>query len=148
MTHTTRTNTLKLASLGLIGFGVLNFLVLFPALQPVMGWFLDLAYWTPFGSDHQIIAPASQLWSAISGGLLAGWGTMLYMVSAQIYDKDPSLGSRILLTAIAVWFVINTSVSILVGASFNAVLNFGFLLMFEIPILWPKGKPARSSLTA
>ena len=73
---------------------------------------------------------------------------MLYMVSAQIYDKDPSLGSRILLTAIAVWFVINTSVSILVGASFNAVLNFGVLLMFEIPILWPKGKPARSSLTA
>ena len=36
LTLTTRTNILKYASLGLIGFAVLNFLALFPFLQPVM----------------------------------------------------------------------------------------------------------------
>ncbi|MEP0944481.1 MAG: hypothetical protein ABJH63_05670 [Rhizobiaceae bacterium] len=148
MTHTTRTNILKYASLGLIGFGVLNFLSLFPFLQPVMGWFLDLAYLSPFGTDHQLASPAGALWIAISGGLLAGWGTTLWLISSQVYSKDPSLGSRIILTGVAVWFVIDSAGSIAVGAPFNAVLNFAFLLMFEIPLLWPKGKPTTSTLAA
>jgi hypothetical protein len=148
MTHTTRTNILNIASIGLIGFGVLNFLALFPMLQPVMGWFLDLAYWAPFGSDHQMSGEAGRLWIAISGGLLAGWGATLYLISSQVYARDPSLGSRIILTGVAVWFVIDSAGSVAVGAPFNMVMNFAFLLMFEIPLLWPKGKPTTSSIAA
>ena len=148
MTHTTRTNILNLAGIGLIGFGLLNFLALFPMLQPVMGWFLDLAFWTPFGTEHQMSSEAGRLWIAIGGGLLAGWGTTLYLISSQVYARDPDLGGRIILTGAAVWFVIDTTGSIAVGATFNAVMNFGFLLMFEIPILWPKGKLTTASLAA
>ena len=146
MTLTTRTNILKYASLGLIGFGVLNFLALFPAVQPVMSWFLDLAFWSPFGADHQLGSDGAKLWIAISGGLLAGWGVTLYLLATQIYAKDPSLGSRIILTGVTFWFVIDSTGSIVAGAPFNAVMNLAFLLMFEIPLLWPKGKPTSPSL--
>ena len=44
----------------------------------------------------------------------------------------------IILTGVIVWFVIDSAGSIVAGAPFNAVMNVGFLLMFEIPILWPK----------
>ena len=146
MTHTTRTNILKYASLGLIGFGLLNFLSLFTGIQPVMGWFLDLAFLSPLGSDHQLSSEAARLWIAISGGLLAGWGATLLLLSTQVYAKDPDLGKRIILTGVVVWFVIDSAGSIVAGAPFNAVLNFGFLLMYEVPLLWPKGKPSTPSI--
>ena len=146
MTLTTRITVLKYASIGLIGFGLLNFLSLFAFLQPVMGFFLDLAFWSPIGTDHQLGSEAGKLWIAISGGLLAGWGATLYLLTTQVYARDPSLGSRIILTGVAFWFVIDSAGSIVAGAPFNAVLNFAFLLMFEIPLLWPKGKPTSPSL--
>jgi len=148
MTHTTRTNALKLAALAVIAFGLLTSLALFPALQPAMGWFLDFAFWTPLSTEHQLGGDAARLWIAISGGLLAGWGATLWLVASQVYDKDPATGGRILLTGIAVWFVLDSAGSIMAGAPFNAIMNITFLLMFEIPVLWPKGKPTASSLNA
>ncbi|MEP1206000.1 MAG: hypothetical protein ABJM29_05100 [Rhizobiaceae bacterium] len=148
MTHTTRTTALKYAALAVIAFGLLSSLALFPALQPVMGWFLDLAFWTPFGTDHQLTSDAARLWIAISGGLLAGWGATLWLIASQVYAKDPVTGGRIILTGIGAWFVLDSAGSILAGAPFNAVMNISFLLMFEIPVLWPKGKPTSASLAA
>ena len=81
MTHTTKITILKYASLSLIGFGLLNFLSLFPLLEPLMAWFMDIAFWSAFGSDHQLASESARLWIGISGGLLAGWGVTLLMIA-------------------------------------------------------------------
>ena len=143
MTHATKTAFLKYASLGLIAFGLLTSLTLLPVLQPVMGFFLDLAFLSPLGSDHQLDSEAARLWIGISGGLLAGWGATLYLLTTEVYAKDAQTGGRIILVGVVTWFIVDSTGSVVAGAPFNAVLNVSFLLLFTLPVLWT-GKASAS----
>jgi len=148
MTQATKVTILKYGSIGLIAFGLLNFLSLFPVLEPVMRVFLNLVFLTTFGSDHQLGADAARLWIGISGGLLAGWGATLLLIATQLYPIDPVLGRRIILTGVISWFVLDSAGSIAAGAPFNAVLNLSFLFVFALPVAWPERRSVSASQIA
>lgn len=136
MPHETRVSLLRYASATIIGFGLLFFLSLTTPIATLMDLFLDLAF-MPYDGTQTAAADPTQLLTAISGGMLTGWGLMFWLVTTQVYANDPTLGRSIMLPSIVVWFLIDSIGSVIVGARFNVVMNAGFLLLIAGPLLWP-----------
>ena len=145
MTHALRTTLLKLASLSLVAFGLLNVFALFTPLDAVMAIFVNLAHLAPLSTEQALDNGAARLWIGISGGLLAGFGTTPYLVARDVYGQYPDLGRRIVLAAIMSWYVVDSAGSVAAGAPFNAVINLVFLACFAVPVLWPKPSNVPSS---
>lgn len=94
---------------------------------------VDLAAW-PVDGAQAVDTEAARLLAAISGGLLAGWATT-WLVVTRVDERDPAVGTTVILLGFAVWFVVDGVGSVLAGAGFNLVLNTPFLLLFAVPIL-------------
>jgi hypothetical protein len=84
---------------------------------------------------QDLAAPETRLISAIGGGVMAGWGVLLWMLSTQLFPRDPALAAKLIITSIVTWFVIDSTGSMLAGAPLNAAFNVSFLLVFCVP-LW------------
>jgi hypothetical protein len=85
---------------------------------------------TPIGA-----MPETRLLSAIGGGVMVGWGVLLWMLSTQLFPSDQRLAAKLIIASIVTWFVIDSAGSIIVGAPLNAAFNVSFLLIFCVP-LW------------
>lgn len=133
MNHELRVRWLKIGAASLFGFGLLVAVAAIPALNGPAAWLLDLIYF-PLDGAEATGAPADRLLSAIAGGVMAGWGVMLWIVAGEVYPADPVLGRRLVLKSIITWFVIDSSMSVAAGAPLNVVGNLGFLLVFVLPV--------------
>ncbi|MBL4768073.1 MAG: excinuclease ABC subunit A [Rhodobacteraceae bacterium] len=140
MLHDTRVSLLKYASGAIIGFGLLFFLSLVTPLAKLMNLFIDLAF-MPYDGAQMANREPAKLLTAISGGMLVGWGLMFWLVTTRIYTKDPALGKSIMLPSILFWFLLDSIGSVIVGAWFNVIMNTGFLISVAAPILWPTPNP-------
>lgn len=127
---------LKIASGIVIGFGFLGVLGTLPALSAPIAFLLDLIFW-PLDGTQGLQAPESRLLLAIASGGLVGWGVLLWLVTTQLYAKQPLLARKLILSSISTWFVLDSIGSIASGAPINVVFNFGFLVLFFVP-LWQK----------
>lgn len=136
MNITTRIAWLKTGSAITIGFGIIIAAAAIPALQAPTALLLDLVY-LPLDGAPSTDGSATQLLSAISGGVLVGWGLMMWLLATTLYAKEPAPCRKIILTSIITWFVVDTSMSIAAGAMFNAFFNIGFLLVFALPVWNP-----------
>jgi hypothetical protein len=132
----TRIAWLKTGSAITIGFGVIIAAAAIPSLQAPTGLLLDLVY-LPLDGAPSAGGSAARLLSAISGGVLVGWGLMMWLLATTLYAKEPQLCRRIMLTSIISWFVVDSSMSIAAGAILNAFFNIGFLLVFALPVWNP-----------
>ncbi|MFT4961451.1 MAG: hypothetical protein ACI92Z_002542 [Paracoccaceae bacterium] len=139
MHHDTRVSRLKSSSAIFVGFGLLLFLGLVTPLAGLMNLFIDLAF-MPYDGAQITSSDPTQLMTAITGGMLAGWGLMFWLVTTRIYANDPTLGKTIMLPSILIWFLLDSLVSVIVGAWFNVVMNADFLILIAGPILWPNPK--------
>jgi len=127
-------NVMKTAAALVVGFGILSLLGAHPATAEPLRFLIDMVFW-PLNGMEDLSAPATRLVCAIGGGLMVGWGLMLWQVVTRLYPRDPELARSMILTSIGAWFIIDSAGSIAAGAPVNAVLNIGFLLAFAIP-LW------------
>lgn len=134
MNYESRVRWLKIGAASLVGFGLLVAVAAIPAMNGPAAWLLDLIYF-PLDGAEAAGAPADRLLSAIAGGVMAGWGVMIWIVAGEIYPADPALGRRLILNSIITWFVIDSSMSVAAGAPLNVVGNLGFLLVFVLPVL-------------
>ena len=130
--HTAQTS-LQIASAIIVAFGIVTAAAAHPQAAGITTFLVDLMFW-PVDGAQSLAAPEARLLSAIGGGVTAGWGVMLWLVSTRLYGREPALTRSIILTSIATWFVIDSTCSILAGAPFNALLNVGFLLLFWVPL--------------
>ena len=124
---------LKIASAIVIGFGGVIALAALPATAGPTLFLTDLIFW-PVDGAQSLSAPETRLFCAIDGGLLAGWGVMLWLVTTQLYPREPELARTMILYGIGVWFVIDSLGSIAARAPLNALFNVGFLLAFVLPL--------------
>lgn len=129
---------LKVASAIVMGFGVLAGLAALPAAAAPMQILVDLIFWPVDGAPGSW-GPEARFASGVGGGVMAGWGVMLWLTATRLYSREPELARTLILTSVGVWFVVDSLASIAAGAPLNAVLNVSFLLIFFIP-LW---RPAR-----
>ena len=133
---------LKLASLSVIGFGILGVLATLPALSGVARLFIDLAFW-PVDGVPATPTPESRLLWAILNGIVIGWGVLLWQVTTRVYASTPDLGRTMILTSVGIWFVVDSAGSVAAGAPVNALMNVTFLLLFFIP-LWRPVREAKA----
>ena len=127
---------LKVASAIVVGFGLLIAIGASPAGSAVMSLFMDIAFW-PVDSAQSVSGAEMRLLSAVSGGMMAGWGVLLWQVSTRVFPHDPGLGRNLILSSIGAWFVIDSIGSIVAGAPLNALFNVGFLALFFVPLWRP-----------
>ena len=130
---------LKGACAVLIGFGIVIALAALPGLATPIAFLVDLVFW-PVDGMPTASGPEARLWRAICGGLLIGWGLMIWLIVSRLLPREPALARRLVLSGIGAWFVVDSLGSIAAGAPLNAALNVGFLLAFVAP-LW---RPVRS----
>lgn len=134
MNTETRILWLKGASATVIAFGVAFMLSTIPALSAPMALLTDLIFW-PLDGGQNLAAAPSRLLLAISGGVMAGWGLLLWLISTRLYPENPHLARMMILGSVGTWFIVDSLGSILAGAWLNALFNVVFLELFLIP-LW------------
>jgi len=117
-----------------IGFGAVIALASMPATSGPTLLLADLVLGQTDGD--QIITPASRLLSAILGGVMVGFGTMLLVLVAKLYPREPQVVRTVILSGVWVWFAVDSVASVAAGAPVNALLNVGFLMAFIVP--WRK----------
>lgn len=132
MTNDTRILWLKIGAAVTLGFGLLIGAAAIPALQEPTRLLLDLIFF-PVDSGQTLDTAATRLLSAITGGLMAGLGVMLWVVATELCPRDPALGRRLILLGIGSWYVVDSSMSFAAGAPLNVLFNTGFLLIFFVP---------------
>lgn len=132
--NTTRTIALqiKAASVAAIGFALMIGLGSHPATDLPLRWFGDLLFW-PLGDRAAVLGDEARLVAAILGGIMTGFGLMIWMLTDALIDSDPKLLRRVIVTVMAVWFVVDSTGSVAAGAPLNVVGNLGFLALFVIP---------------
>ncbi len=124
---------LKAGGIILMVFGVMVAAAAVPALSYPTLFFMDLAFW-PLDGAQSLAAPETRLLCAVGGGMLVGWGALLYLVSDRLYATDPALVRKFVLISICSWFVVDSLGSLAAGAPMNAFFNIGFLLVFVLPV--------------
>ena len=134
MTQETTIRWLKFGSALTIFFGALIAAAAVPAMSGPVQFLADFIFF-PLDGLQSVTAEETRLINAIGGGVMVGWGVMLWMVSTQLYPKEPALAGKIIMTSIVVWFVIDSAGSVFAGAPLNALGNVSFLLVFCLP-LW------------
>ena len=132
MTFDTRIRWLKAGAVITTGFGLVMGAAAISPLQGPTALLLDLIFF-PLDSGQPMDADATRLLSAITGGLMAGLGVMLWIIAAELCPKDAVLGRRLLLLGIGSWYVVDTAMSVAAGAPLNVLFNTGFLLIFFVP---------------
>jgi hypothetical protein len=116
------------------GVGLLIVAALVTPAAALLDLFVDVARW-PLDGGQGVDTDAARLLAAISGGVLAGWAAMTWLVVTRVYVRDPAIGATVILPGFAVWFVVDGLGSILAGAGVNLLLNTPFLLLFAVPIM-------------
>lgn len=134
MKHAHAIAWLKASTVFTIGFGLFMVAAAVPALSAPMTFFLDLVFY-PLDGTPTWTDPATRLLGAIGGGVMVGWGATMWLVITRLAQREPGLASSMILAGVCVWFVADSTGSILSGAHWNAVANIGFLLIFLIPAL-------------
>ena len=143
MTRETTIRWLKAGSALIVFFGALVAAAAVPALSGPVEYLADLIFF-PLDGAQSVAAEETRLINAIGGGVMVGWGVMLWMLSTQLFPKEPVIAGRIIATSIVAWYVIDSTGSVLAGAPLNAVGNTSFLLIFLLP-LWRHGKSGAAS---
>ncbi len=121
----------RLASLYVFITGLLPVFGIFESTQEPWRLFFDLLTWPLDGSPGSLSSSERQL-SAILGGVLCGWSWLLYCLSKP--DIFNQALRKLMLHSIWIWFIIDSSGSVISGLPLNAVSNTGFLLILIFPL--------------
>lgn len=133
MSPKTVLQALKAASAAVMGVGIVVALAAFPPTALVTNILSDLVFW-PFDGRQAVDTPTARLLAAIGGGVMFGWGLLLWQIATQLMPKDPALGASLIRTSVLAWFVLDCTCSVLAGAYLNVLLNVGFLALFLLPL--------------
>ena len=110
------------------GFGVVFALAVLPPFHDVLRLFLQLAYWPMAEVPAELQVPVG-VTVAISGGLTAGLGMVLWALGRHVAPIAPEAARRCTIIMGWSWFAVDSTASVLAGAPFNAVLNLIFLAL-------------------
>lgn len=140
----TRIVWLKVASDVVVLFGLLVVFASVSSTAAPVSFLADLIFW-PMDGAQSVATETNHLFSAILGGVMTGWGVLLYLLTTRLYPQDPSLARLLITVSIGSWFFIDSLGSIAAGAPLNALFNVGFLALFLIPLWSPEPSSKRPS---
>jgi hypothetical protein len=128
---------LKIASGLVIFFGILIALGAHPATAWPSKLMADLIFW-PLDGAQSLAAQETRLMFGIAGGVMCGWGAMLWLTATRVYATDPALARLLVMEGIGIWFVVDCAGSLAAGAPLNVLFNLVFLAVFLLLLLMPQ----------
>lgn len=137
MSFETSVSWLKVTGILLIVIGAIFAWTTTGPMAGINVLFVDLAVF-PVDNAQTYTATETRLLAAIVGGLTAGIGAAIWMVTKHVYAESPTVGRKIILTFVMVWFCVDGLGSVLSGAPVNVVLNTGLLIAMILPLVWIK----------
>ncbi|MCZ8180879.1 MAG: hypothetical protein O9309_17805 [Rhizobium sp.] len=129
---------LKITSLHIIALGLLVAFGAHPATALPATWLTDIVFW-PFDGLQTLEAPAARVLAAISGGVMVGWGLMIWLVIDRLLPADPRLARLLVVESTFAWYLVDSTGSFVSGATVNVLLNTVLMLTIVMPA-WRLGK--------
>ena len=134
---------IRFGAIALILFGVVFSLVTVSAFAWPTLAFLDLLQW-PAG-DGLTLDSVGLMLCAITGGVSAGFGVVMYLIVAPLAERGDPLAAQAA-PAIWVWYIVDSAGSVLAGVPLNALSNTAFLALLITPfLLWRAPQPAAAN---
>ena len=97
--------------------------------------FSALGFGPPESIDSTAVRNYLKLPFMVLGAVLAGWAVMMmHIVRGPLRDGSP-WARAILIRSVAVWFILDTGMSLVLGFPTHAVFNLIFLAALGIPVL-------------
>lgn len=143
MTHAFYKLWMKISAVVILGGAPLLSLGAIPEFSEPARWAVDLLSW-PLDGSATFSGGDTRLLSAILGGVLMGWGVLIWALSVWVYDSAPEGVRKCVLTSLICWFVLDSAGSIASGNASNALFNLLFFLVAVGP-LW---RPVRQDAVA
>ena len=125
---------LRLAAAMTIATGFLLAIAALPALNLPVRLLANLLIW-PFDGGESLVAAETRLPLAIGGGVMLGWGVMIWHLAGEPMQRSPDAIRAIIRTSVLAWFVADSLASVAAGAGLNVVANGAFLALFLIPMV-------------
>lgn len=108
--------------------------------SPLFSYFnrqIDPAFWSAVSVDES--AKAFQEWIyGVWGATIAGWGVFTAFIARYPFRNGERWAWNCLATGVAVWFALDTGLSILHAVYFNAVFNVVVLLAVALPLAFSR----------
>ncbi|WP_299610654.1 hypothetical protein [uncultured Tateyamaria sp.] len=136
MTHDFHKFWLRITAVVIASFAPIMFLGSMVSTSAPLQFTVDLLG-LPLDGLPRYGDPASRFLAAIMGGLLLGWGATIWCLQAWVYDAAPDGVRRSVVTALCLWFALDSAGSILSGHASNVLFNIGILLMAVGPMWRP-----------
>ena len=127
-------NWLRAASLVLVAYGAVMAFVVFPPVEALLRWAIDLMFW-PTATSGAALSERAVFMTGIAGAMLMGWGLLLYFAATHGLKSGAEWAGKAIVTSLATWFVVDNIVSFEVGAYMNIVANTLFALIFALPFI-------------
>lgn len=135
MTHQLHKNWLLVTGIGIASFGPIFGLGSMLSTAEAARWSLDVLSW-PLDGNMTYADGTTRFLSALTGGFLFGWGIMVLILRALVFDAAPDGVRKAVLGGLLAWFVLDSSGSIASGNASNAVFNVAVLLLLAGPLWW------------
>ncbi|MCP3938225.1 MAG: hypothetical protein GY708_22990 [Actinomycetia bacterium] len=134
MTVAQSTTWLRLASLLALAVGLVAAFASADATDGLWLWLFDLLEW-PIDDNPGAFTDPSFALNAVLGGVMVGWATLMYFVTTRQFEKGNAELAAPMMVSILVWFVVDSTGSVVAGLPGNVILNTGFLAVFLPPLI-------------
>lgn len=104
-----------------------------PALNLPMRLLTDLIVW-PLDQAQTLAGSDTRLALAIGGGVMVGWGLMIWQLAGAPLERAPDATRAIIRTAVIAWVVVDSLASVAAGAALNILPNLVYLALFLVPM--------------
>jgi hypothetical protein len=129
---------LFVTGLALIAFGLA--LALFsrtPLFDMLFNGHINPAFWPTVEPSPDIVR--FQQWSyGVLGATVAGWGVMVAFLAGHPFRRKERWARNALAASVALWYTVDTALSVHHGVLFNAVFNTILLVVTALPLLFTR----------
>lgn len=80
-------------------------------------------------------AAFTTLVQGVLGAVLIGWMTTILMILTTSFRQRQRVAWNALALSIAIWFVVDTGFSLVVGVPAHALFNLIFVVLFAVPLI-------------
>lgn len=124
---------LKAACLATIGTGLISVAASHAAGNALWALVFDVLQW-PIDGQQGTFSTEARVLNAVCGGVLAGWGALMYWLAAGPIAAGDQSARRAFLASVLIWFATDSAGSLAAGWPGNVALNVIFLIALVGPL--------------